>query len=115
MNAPVRTRSSWQLRTRTLDLGGRTLIMGVVNVTPDSFSDGGSFLDTGSAVAHAVRLLEEGANLLDLGGESTRPGSSAGSEPPAVRADEEQARLLPVLEGILQARPGAIVSIDTYK
>jgi len=115
MNAPVRTRSSWQLRTRALDLGARTLIMGVVNVTPDSFSDGGSFLDTGSAVAHAVRLLEEGAHLLDLGGESTRPGSSAGSETPAVSADEEQARLLPVLEGILQARPGAIVSVDTYK
>jgi dihydropteroate synthase len=115
MNAPMRTRSQWQLRTRSLDLGARTLVMGVVNVTPDSFSDGGSFLDTGSAVAHGLRLLDEGADLLDLGGESTRPGSSAGGDTPAVSAGEEQARLLPVLEGILQARPDAIVSIDTYK
>ena len=115
MKALMRTRTCWQLRTRTLDVGARTLVMGVVNVTPDSFSDGGSFLDAGSAVAHGLRLLAEGADLLDLGGESTRPGSSAGAEKPFVSADEEQARLLPVLQGILQARPGAIVSADTYK
>src|SRR3954451_5409742 len=115
MNPLVRTRCCWQLRTRPLDLGARTLVIGVVNVTPDSFSDGGSFLDTGSAVAHALRLLDESADLLDLGGESTRPGTSAGSDTPAVSADEEQARLLPVLEGILRARPGAIVSVNTYK
>src|ERR1700693_5886619 len=115
MNALLRTRSSWQLRTRTLDLGARTLVMGVVNVTPDSFSDGGSFLDRGSAVAHGLLLRDEGADLLARGGESTRPGSSAGGDTPAVSADEEQARLLPVLEGILEARPDAIVSVDTYK
>jgi dihydropteroate synthase len=120
---------NWQLRTRTLELGRRTLVMGVVNITPDSFSDGGSFLDPDAAVAHALELLEEGADLLDLGAESTRPGSRVSSRAggvgagslacaasaPAVSAEEEQARLLPVLEGILKARPETIVSVDTYK
>jgi dihydropteroate synthase len=89
--------------------------MGIVNITPDSFSDGGLFLDPAAAVAHAVQLLDEGADLLDLGAESTRPGSRAGALAPAVSDDEEQARLLPVLENILRARPDAIVSVDTYK
>jgi dihydropteroate synthase len=120
MNHPVRTAASWRLRTRTIELGARTLIMGVVNITPDSFSDGGLFLDPEVAVAHALHLLQEGADLLDLGAESTRPGSRAGGFPdspsaPAVSAEEEQARLLPVLEGILHAHPGVIVSVDTYK
>ncbi len=75
MNSPVRPVASWRLRTRTVKLGGRTLIMGVVNITPDSFSDGGLFLDPQAAVAHGLRLLQEGADLLDLGAESTRPGS----------------------------------------
>jgi dihydropteroate synthase len=112
--------AEWRLRTRSLELGRRTLIMGVVNVTPDSFSDGGLFLTPEAAVAHALRLLDEGAGILDMGAESTRPGSraggAAGSESaPAVSAEEEQARLLPVLEGILAARPQAIVSVDSYK
>jgi dihydropteroate synthase len=68
----------WQLRTRTQELGRRTLVMGVVNITPDSFSDGGVFLDPEAAVAHALQLLDEGADILDLGAESTRPGSRAG-------------------------------------
>lgn len=94
--------------------------MGIVNITPDSFSDGGAFFRPENAVAHALTLLDEGANLLDLGAESTRPGSRAGGaagtpQAPAVSAEQEQARLLPVLEGILRARPGAIVSVDTYK
>jgi dihydropteroate synthase len=93
--------------------------MGVVNITPDSFSDGGLFLDPQAAVAHSMQMLDEGADLIDLGAESTRPGSHAGgsdsSHPPTVSADEEQSRLLPVLKGILRARPGAIVSVDTYK
>ena len=110
----------WRLRTRTLELGSRTLVMGVVNVTPDSFSDGGLFVDPDAAVAHALRLVDEGADILDLGAESTRPGSRAGdaadpASAPGVSADEEQARLLPVLEGILAAKPEAIVSADTYK
>jgi dihydropteroate synthase len=115
MNLPERIRTAWQLRTRALELGTRTLVMGVVNVTPDSFSDGGSFLEPENAVAHSLRLLEEGADILDLGGESTRPGSLAGGEAPAVSADEELGRILPVIEGILNAAPGAVVSVDTYK
>ncbi len=115
----IRRFANWRLRSRTLELGRRTLVMGVVNITPDSFSDGGSFLDPQAAVAHALSLLDEGADLLDLGAESTRPGagvSGAGGEgAAAVSADEELARLLPVLDGILKARPGAIVSVDTYK
>jgi dihydropteroate synthase len=89
--------------------------MGVVNITPDSFSDGGFFLVSEKAIAHALVLIEEGADLLDLGAESTRPGSRAGSANATVSVDEEQARLLPVLEGILRARPGAVLSVDTYK
>lgn len=120
MSVLPRIVANWQLRTRVLALGSRTLVMGIVNVTPDSFSDGGRFLAPEAAIAHAAKLLDEGADLLDLGGESTRPGSHAGGvaglpEAPAVSADEEQARLLPVLEGILRARPQAIVSVDTYK
>jgi dihydropteroate synthase len=107
--------TDWRLRTRTLVLGQRTLVMGVVNITPDSFSDGGLYFAPEAAVEHALQLLGEGADLLDLGAESTRPGSRAGGEAPTVSADEEQARLLPVLEGILRARPDAIISVDTYK
>jgi dihydropteroate synthase len=111
-----RTVTAWRLRRRAVELGRRTLVMGIVNVTPDSFSDGGRFLAPEAAVEHALELLDEGAEILDLGAESTRPGSSAVSAfGPAVSAEEEQARLLPVLEGILKARPDAIVSVDTYK
>jgi dihydropteroate synthase len=131
MTPSKREIANWRLRTRMLSLGVRTLVMGVVNITPDSFSDGGLFLDPEAAVAHALRLLDEGADILDLGAESTRPGSRADAtaeaptvhpndkDPslgtPAVSTEEEQARLLPVLEGILKARPSAIVSVDTYK
>jgi len=116
MNPPIRAISKWQLRTRSLEVGARTLVMGVVNITPDSFSDGGRFLDPDAAIAHALALLEEGADLLDLGAESTRPGSSAASAfGPAVSAEEEQARLLPVLAGILRVRPNTVISVDTYK
>ncbi|HEY6578029.1 MAG TPA: dihydropteroate synthase, partial [Rhizomicrobium sp.] len=111
----MRSITTWRLRTRTLELGVRTLVCGVVNITPDSFSDGGVFLDSEKAVAHALQLMDEGADFLDLGAESTRPGSRAGDVGAAVSAEEEQARLLPVLEGILQSRPGAVVSADTYK
>ena len=65
--------STWQLRTRTLELPRRPLVMGIVNVTPDSFSDGGQFFDADAAVAHALQLVADGADLLDIGGESTRP------------------------------------------
>ena len=82
-------------------------VMGVVNVTPDSFSDGGSFLDAGEAVAHGRRLRAEGADLLDIGGESTRPGAAP------VEPDEEIARVVPVVRAL--AQEGARVSIDTMK
>jgi dihydropteroate synthase len=110
-----RANSTWKLRTRTLELGRRTLVMGVVNITPDSFSDGGRFLEPDLAIVHGISLLDEGAAMLDLGAESTRPGSKAGSEDAAVDTAAEQERLIPVLRGILAARPEAIVSIDTYK
>jgi dihydropteroate synthase len=107
--------TDWQLRTRALALGQRTRIMGVVNITPDSFSDGGLYFAPEAAVEHALKLLDEGADLLDLGAESTRPGARAGGDSATVSADEEQARLLPVIEGVLKARPDAIISVDTYK
>ena len=90
-------------------LGPRYRLMGIVNVTPDSFSDGGEFLDAGAAIAHARRLVQEGAEILDVGGESTRPGAEPVSE------QEELRRVLPVLEGIARADLGAQVSIDTSK
>lgn len=112
--------SPWNLRSRTIELGRRTLVCGVVNITPDSFSDGGRFLEADAAIEHALKLLDEGADLLDLGAESTRPGSRVSSVTgsPAtgtVSSEEEQARLLPVLEGIVKARPHTILSVDTYK
>jgi dihydropteroate synthase len=110
----VRPTTNWHLRTRPLELGTRTLICGVVNITPDSFSDGNQFLNPEAAITHALQLLEEGADILDLGAESTRPNSQAGTSS-ALSADEEQSRLLPVIEGILKASPQAILSIDTYK
>jgi len=111
----LRTVTDWRLRTRTLTLGQRTLVMGVVNITPDSFSDGGLYFAPEAAVEHALELLDEGADLLDLGAESTRPGANAGRHASTVSTGEEQARLLPVIEGVLKARPGCILSVDTYK
>lgn len=110
----MRPHYDWQLSAQVLPLGERTRIMGIVNVTPDSFSDGGRYNDPQSAIEHALRLLDEGADLLDVGGESTRPGSPAGTLE-AVRAEDEQRRVLPVLRGILQARPGTLLSVDTYR
>jgi len=131
----MRTVFQWSLGKRSLELGKRTLIMGIVNVTPDSFSDGGRYLDPGKAAAHAVQLLEEGADVLDIGGESTRPGASiavasssaenrnqeAKQKPDArtpkvtVSAEEELRRVLPVITELKRQRPSATISIDTYK
>ena len=88
--------------------------MGVVNVTPDSFSDGGQFPNAEAAVAHGLRLLDEGADLLDIGGESTRPGVRTGADAD-VSPDQESARVLPVIAGLKQAKPDILISIDTYK
>src|SRR5438270_4424159 len=106
----VRPRFTWQLRSRRLALGERTLVMGVVNVTPDSFSDGGQFFDPRIAINHALSLLDEGADIVDVGGESTRPGKK---DP--VTPQQEIDRVLPVIEGIRKVRPEAILSIDTYR
>jgi dihydropteroate synthase len=93
---------------RALDLGARTLVMAIVNVTPDSFADGGARFDPDRAIADAVRMVADGADILDIGGESTRPGAAE------VTADEEWRRVAPVLEG-LRGRVDVPISIDTYK
>jgi dihydropteroate synthase len=100
----------WRIGGRELELGRRTLVMGVVNVTPDSFSDGGRFLTFDHAVAHAMQLLDQGADIVDVGGESTRPGKKA-----PVTAEEEIRRVVPVIESVKRERPQAVVSVDTYK
>lgn len=99
----------WRVKGRTLDLSGCPLVMGIVNVTPDSFSDGGCFDTEAGGIAHGLTLLEEGADVLDIGGESTRPGA----EP--VGVGEELRRVVPVVRGILRARPDAVISVDTMK
>jgi dihydropteroate synthase len=131
----MRTVFQWSLGKRALELGKRTLIMGIVNVTPDSFFDGGRYLDSGKAAAQGLQLLEEGADIIDVGGESTRPGASVavtspaaehrhqeakpngeGRTPPvAVSAEEELRRVLPVIAKLKKLRPDAVLSIDTYK
>ena len=98
----------WKLKRRAFDLTHRGIIMGVLNVTPDSFSDGGDFLDPEDAVAHALRMQGEGAEIIDIGGESTRPGAEA------VDSDEELRRVLPVIRAV-RARSEIVISIDTSK
>jgi dihydropteroate synthase len=128
----------WRLNSRFLELGRRTLIMGIVNVTSDSFSDGGLYLDAEKAVLHAEQLLDEGADIIDVGGESTQPGavvaaparlekageSSTGgatseknrsSTPKPLSEGEERSRILPVIRDLKRRRPDSVVSVDTYK
>lgn len=124
----------WNLGRRSLELGKHTLIMGVVNVTPDSFSDGGRFLDPEKAVEHAERLLGEGADIIDVGGESTRPGARVAPVTPAasqqtraslgskdstsgaaVSIEEELDRVIPVITALKKGHSDAVVSVDTYK
>jgi dihydropteroate synthase len=123
----------WRVGSRVLELGRRTLIMGIVNVTPDSFSDGGLYFDAEQAVVRAEQLLDDGASIVDIGGESTRPGASVASankddpeqpdgarslQPPQakpVSEEEERNRVLPVIRDLKRRRPDAIVSVDTYK
>jgi dihydropteroate synthase len=100
----------WKLRTQSLSLGKRTLVMGILNTTPDSFSDGGAFANHAKAIEHALAMFEDGADLVDIGGESTRPGKR---KPLGIQ--EEIDRVIPVLEGVLRHRPESILSIDTYK
>jgi dihydropteroate synthase len=99
----------WKLARRTLALGGRTHVMGVLNVTPDSFSDGGRFYDLERAVERAAEMLADGADIIDIGGESTRPGGAQ------VTTEEELRRILPVVERLHAQLPAAVVSVDTTK
>jgi dihydropteroate synthase len=100
--------TTWQLRTRSLNLPPRPLLMGIVNVTPDSFSDGGKYLDSDAAVAHALGLVADGADLLDIGGESTRPGAMP------VPPEEELGRVMPVIRRLVD-ETNVPLSIDTRK
>jgi dihydropteroate synthase len=96
-------------RAGTLTAGSGPVVVGILNVTPDSFSDGGDFCDPEAAAQHAASMLDEGAGMLDVGGESTRPGSDPVSQ------EEEMRRVIPVIGGILAARPEAVISVDTYR
>ena len=127
----MRSVFQWNLGSRSLELGKRTLIMGVLNVTPDSFSDGDQFFDPEKALDHAESLLEQGADIIDVGGESTRPGarvetgasrqtepaktSAAKTKAPPVTAEEELKRIIPVIAQLKNKHPKAVVSVDTYK
>lgn len=105
---PLTTPMKWRVRNRLLEIGNRPLVMGIVNVTPDSFSDGGRFFDMDAAVAHGIELVRQGADLLDVGGESTRPGSLP------VGAAEECRRVVPVVTA-LSRQISVPMSIDTSK
>ncbi len=119
----------WSLGSRSLQLGKRTLVMGVINVTPDSFSDGGLHADRHAAVEFGLQLLQDGADIVDVGGESTRPGAKVisseieGETAPAWQLSEKQPvsekeeldRVIPVITALKQKRPDAVISVDTYK
>lgn len=114
-HASERPRARAKLREllRTAGAGERTLLMGVLNVTPDSFSDGGRFFDRVAALEHALRCAEEGADILDVGGESTRPATFRAGQWPGAR--DEQERVLPVIAAIAERLPEMPISIDTYR
>jgi dihydropteroate synthase len=108
----------WNTGSRTLQLGKRTYVMGVLNVTPDSFSDGGQHLDPEAALQHALKMLEDGADIIDIGGESTRPGAKTGESAaakPAVSEKEELERVVPVIKALKKKKPECMISVDTYK
>jgi dihydropteroate synthase len=106
---PADAAPAWRTARGTISLG-RPVLMGILNVTPDSFSDGGRFAAADAALAHADRLLEEGAVVVDIGGESTRPGRDA-----SVPAEEELRRVVPVVEALARSRPELVISVDTVK
>jgi dihydropteroate synthase len=126
--APMRPVFEWSLGSRSMQLGKRTLVMGVINVTPDSFSDGGAHLDRERAIEYGLQLLEDGAHILDVGGESTRPGvqllSSGETAGPSGKPHPEQQpvseeveleRVIPVIADLKRKCPQALISVDTYK
>src|ERR671918_1558416 len=99
----------WRAGPQALDCRARTLVMGILNVTPDSFSDGGQFFDPETAVSRGIEMVSDGADIIDVGGESTRPGSDP------VAAEEELERVLPVIERLVEEIPHTPISIDTRK
>ena len=108
----------WNIGSRSLQLGKRSFVMGILNVTPDSFSDGGQHSDPEAALRHALKMLEDGADIIDIGGESTRPGTKAGdsaSGKPAVSEKEELERVIPVIKSLKKKQPQSVISVDTYK
>jgi dihydropteroate synthase len=106
---PAEPAAQWQTARGAVSLD-RPILVGVLNVTPDSFSDGGRFTGTGAALAHAELLMQEGATIVDVGGESTRPGRDAD-----VPAEEELRRVVPAIEGLVKAHPSLLISVDTVK
>jgi dihydropteroate synthase len=126
----MRSIFEWKLESRSLQLGKRTLVMGVVNVTPDSFSDGGRHFERDQAVEYALQLTRDGADIIDVGGESTRPGAqvapsgepgaaksakAAGPAKTPVSEKDELDRVIPVISSVKQKKPDALISVDTYK
>jgi dihydropteroate synthase len=97
-------------KSRKLELGNGTLVMGIHNATPDSFSDGGSYPDISSAIAHCLQMIKDGADIIDIGGESTRPKDTS-----ILSTEEELDRILPVITGLKNACPDCIISVDTMK
>ncbi|MFD1988694.1 dihydropteroate synthase [Paenibacillus nicotianae] len=109
MKQPIRYTRTYHMGSATVTLGDSTLLMGILNVTPDSFSDGGQYTAIDRAVEHALQMMQDGADLIDIGGESTRPGH----EP--VSAEQELERVLPIIEALHREAPHIPLSIDTYK
>lgn len=107
--APSKRANTWLLANTKIQFGDMPVLMGIVNVTPDSFSDGGRYFTPDAAVAQALELIDQGAGIIDIGGESTRPYAAT------VSAEEEARRVLPVIGGVLHQRPNAIISVDTSK
>jgi len=114
MNVAAEQRRLLRCKGKILDLTQRSHIMGVLNVTPDSFSDGGKFYDRDSALRHALTMIDDGADIIDIGGESTRPKGPYGEGAQPVSAQEEMDRVVPVIER-LAASTGVIISVDTSK
>lgn len=106
---PMLYERSYHCGDTVLTLGERTLVMGILNVTPDSFSDGGRYNDTDRAIQHALQMVADGADLIDIGGESTRPGHKPVGE------QEELERVIPIVEALHREAPGIPISVDTYK
>lgn len=114
MNDVIRTYEPFKINGKAIDFTARTYIMGVLNVTPDSFSDGGMYFTPDNAVTHAMEMIEAGADIIDVGGESTRPKGAYGGGAVHVSADEERRRVIPVIERIARMTD-VVISVDTTK